>query len=238
MLANMEVPIWKKVHGLSVFLAQRGREHGILHLPAFLWRRASVVLKEKQLGIKTSGWIGWETFGKNPDCHDYEPLDYPLIENSLRSLSLNPEKDVLLDYGSGKGRIVCVGTLFPFKKVIGVELSKYLCEVAEENVRKLRPKKRCSNVEIVNADATTFEVPTDVSVIYFFNPFSGNVLRQVVDQINKSIDANPRKVTVFFFYFTQAANPFAANTRFECTAELPLVFREKLRGLVYTTKQD
>src|SRR5207249_2541568 len=50
---------------------------------------------------------------------------------------------------------------------------------------------------IVTGDATLFSVPRDVTFVYFFNPFRGPLMEQVLQNVAESLRATPRKVTLF-----------------------------------------
>jgi hypothetical protein len=54
-------------------------------------------------------------------------------------------------------------------------------------------------VEVRQADATAFDVPDDVNVIYFYNPFTGETLRRVTANIAASWRRHPRKIHLLFF---------------------------------------
>jgi len=114
----------------------------------------------------------------------------------MKHVELRKHKDIFLDYGSGMGRVLIMAAAYPFRKVIGVELSGKLNKVAFENIKRVKKKLKCKDIEIVEADATTYRVPTEVTVIYFYNPFTGAILQQVVDNIHKSLVEAPRKLTI------------------------------------------
>jgi protein-L-isoaspartate O-methyltransferase len=52
----------------------------------------------------------------------------------MQTLNIGHEDYVLVDFGSGKGRIVMLASELPFGRIIGVELSAKLHEVAQENI--------------------------------------------------------------------------------------------------------
>jgi predicted RNA methylase len=97
-----------------------------------------------------------------------------------------------IDFGSGKGRVVILAAKMGFKKVIGVEFSKELCDICNQNIRKLK----LDNVEIINEDAVKLEIPINTSVFFFFCPFSEQVFLKVLDKVSLSILKTPRKAYV------------------------------------------
>jgi len=47
-----------------------------------------------------------------------------------------------VDYGSGKGRVLLVASDYAFKKIVGVEFSKVLNDVAVANIATYRSSKQ------------------------------------------------------------------------------------------------
>ena len=89
------------------------------------------------------------------------------------------DKNVFIDYGSGKGAAIIHAKKIGFKRTIGVEFAKELHDTALENIQKLNLK----NVDSFYADASKHVPPTDVSVIYFFNPFDEVVMEKVIQNL-------------------------------------------------------
>jgi hypothetical protein len=113
--------------------------------------------------------------------------------------------DALLDYGSGKGRVLLAAGRFPFGRVIGLELNRDECEIARSNLQIAAPRLRCPSIEVITADATTWPVPDDVTYIYMFNPFWDDTFRAMLDRVLESLDRRPRELTIVY------ANPKCAD---------------------------
>jgi len=103
-------------------------------------------------------------------------------------------KDCFVDYGSGKGAAIIHATQLGFKKSFGVEFAKELHEQATQNIQKLNLK----NVTSVYADATTYILPNDISLIYFFNPFDEVVMQKVIDRILEQKEHFENEVYVIY----------------------------------------
>jgi 16S rRNA G966 N2-methylase RsmD len=155
--------------------------------------------QEKRLGVETAEIARLKNLGINRmDSHDYLPIAYYAIYSILRKIPLPKWKGVFLDYGAGKGRAVVAAAQFPFKKVIGVEISKELTNMAKLNIAKLKHKKtKCIEVHSINA--ADFVVPEEVNIIYFYNPFKDKVLQKTVNNIHFSFNRYPRKIFIVFF---------------------------------------
>lgn len=193
--------------------------------------------REWSLGIETASSHEWANSFDDCNYHDYEPLCYACLDGALSSLNIEAGKEVFLDYGSGKGRIVTVAATYPFQRVIGVEMLPELNTIANQNIRRAQRKLKCKDVETIATDATTYSVPRDVTVIFLFNPFLGQVLRAVQQQILKSLDDNPRKLTVVYMNPSAETDLFADCGWLEQTREIPTGRWDKVRFVVYESKE-
>lgn len=145
-------------------------------------------LWEYRLGINSRG------FFKTPCSHDYATMSYLEIMSILRSLSLK-SSDVFVDLGCGKGRVLYCASRFQVQEIIGVEINKVLCDIAERNARKLRGKK--SRIKIINVSAEGFDYRRG-TVYYLFNPFDVSTLSSVLTKIEQSARLHPRKIRIVY----------------------------------------
>lgn len=49
-------------------------------------------------------------------------------------------------------------------------------------------------------NAENYVVPAEVDSVFFFNPFSVEILRKVLAKIEDSYYENPREIQLFFYY--------------------------------------
>lgn len=123
--------------------------------------------------------------------------------------SLKPTgDDVFLDYGSGLGRVLLMAARHRMKRVVGVELLASLAEAARRNVAAARRRLRAP-VEIVTTDAASWEVPTDVSIVFLFNPFVGTVMEAVQKKLHTSLERRRRRLKVIYAHAFDQADLFA-----------------------------
>ncbi len=141
-------------------------------------------------GLDTSGNV---THPESLAINAYAPSRWHVLPRALRAIDAS-DGDVLVDYGCGKGRIVHQAAKWPLKRVIGVEISPELAGLAQTLVDAHRHEYRCGSVEIVVCDAARFQVPDDLTIGYFFDPFYGETLDAVLRNIIASIDRRPRRV--------------------------------------------
>lgn len=164
-----------------------------------LIERAANYYYERRLGVDTCGYIKPRELGfTNAEFNAYAPIGYRAIYSMLERIPLEKSQVTFVDYGAGKGRAVVAAATLPFKQVIGIELSAPLLEAAKNNVGKQR-FTRAASVELYQVDATLYVLPKDVNIIYFYNPFKGQVLKNVINNIYNSYKQHPRKIYIIFF---------------------------------------
>jgi tRNA G37 N-methylase Trm5 len=127
----------------------------------------------------------------------YEPSGWFYLRRALRKREVKPS-DVFIDFGSGKGRVVFQAARYPFARVIGVEISEALNEVARRNIKRNRDRLVCRDVTLVTSDAAEFAIPDDMTIAYFYYPFAGATFERVIANIVLSLDRRPRPVKLIY----------------------------------------
>ena len=146
---------------------------------------------DKLLQIKTAGR---DALGADEYHHPYEPTPYSVLER-LADSGLIGEDDVVLDYGSGKGRVGFCLSYQTKAKTVGIEYDERIYAGALENQITAKTK-----AEFVLTRAEEYEVPSEVNRCYFFNPFSVEILHKVMAKIIESWYDNPRELFLFLYY--------------------------------------
>lgn len=86
--------------------------------------------------------------------------------------------DNFIDIGSGKGKACFYAAArHRFNKIIGVEFSGPLVEVANAN----KKNSGAHDVNFFNIDATLFSLPAGDNLVFLFNPFGEVILRQFLE---------------------------------------------------------
>lgn len=157
-------------------------------------------LREKRAGIETRGYIHPEKLFSTPEHRNrYQPAPWSVLRRILRRGEVGPD-DVFVDLGSGMGRVVFQAAWkYPFRRVIGVELSDDLNEIARSNIAGNLDKLRCQEVTIERADVMEWTVPDDVTVVFFNNPFRGPVFAAAVQRLVESLERQPRPMRVIYY---------------------------------------
>lgn len=155
-------------------------------------------LPDAFLRMDTATWVRRKELGLSSACaHAYLPSPWTALEALLRPDEVS-QRDTFVDFGCGKGRVVYLAARYPFGRVIGVEISAQLSEIARRNLARNRRRLLCRNVEIVTANVLDFAIPDDMTVAYFFSPFPGPVFAGVLDRIVASIERRPRPVRLIY----------------------------------------
>ena len=148
---------------------------------------------DKLLQIKTTG-----RDDSNADTYryPYEPTPYKVLERLANSGFIR-KKDVVIDYGCGKGRVDFFLSYQAKARTIGIEYDERIFQSAMENQKASVSKTK---TEFILARAEEYAVPTEVNRFYFFNPFSVELLRKVMARITESYYEEPREMYLFFYY--------------------------------------
>ncbi len=180
---------------------------GIANSARLYLDRIQEVVRERRLNIETKATVTSQELGYIPECNQYEPIHYGCLDIMFEHLKPNFEREVFIDIGSGKGRAVIVAGTYPFRKVIGVELSAELCNVARKNIQKTKKNLKCSEIEILQTDATQFDIPADATLIFIYNPFTGEVLSKTVERIREFLQrADRSKVRIVYAHLSGQPN--------------------------------
>jgi hypothetical protein len=141
-----------------------------------------------------------DTFGPAPDdihdgvwpyAYDSAPWSAPL--RILKHLALDFSRFTFIDMGSGKGRVVLAASTLPFVSVVGIEFSRPLCRISENNLVTCRYlRRRAKHISIVECDAAAFAVPDTACLYYFYNPFNLELFKSVIANIISSYRHQPR----------------------------------------------
>lgn len=142
----------------------------------------------------------------------YDPAPAQTVRNLFSHLPKNELSDyTLVDFGSGKGRVMFVAAEYCFRKIVGVEFAEELHEVAVENILNYKnPQQKCSDIESICADAVNYKIPEDNCIFYFFAPFEKDVLFSVIENIKQSYQQSPRKMWILYI-----TDPVTHPTAFE-----------------------
>ena len=155
-------------------------------------------LIDAKLHIETTGR---DDRYSDPHIYPYEATTYTVLDRLISS-DLISDSDCLLDYGCGKGRVPIYLSHRTGCRSIGIEYidvfyKKALCNLS--SYQKYYPDHPC-DIRLIEASAASYAVPNEVTRIFFFNPFSVEILTAVMKCLLQSCYDHQRNVLLFFYY--------------------------------------
>lgn len=163
-----------------------------------------------------------QTDGKDTfHCHRYEPTPYRVLHALFSELNIS-KGDTLLDYGSGLGRLNFYTNHIYHCSGIGVEMVPEFHKEALHNLSEYRGIEK-NRLCFVNEKAEEYEIPEDVNFIYCFNPFSTDIFRSVLTNIEKSYEQRQREITLVLYYpEDNTVFYIERHTAFRLACEIPV----------------
>jgi SAM-dependent methyltransferase len=193
---------------------------------------------DRRHGLDTGGLIPIEALDLNTDDQQ-RGWGYMATQPEWFHLTLSQQKIAFqnynfIDFGSGKGRTLLLASEYPFARIIGVELSGQLHQVARHNLSVWQESRNVvAQMSATHADATQFKLPAGPCVLYFFNPFKASVLEHVLENIMASYKVAPRHLVLIY------ANPTAKHVVDGCElfTQTACLDREPAT-VIYETRPD
>lgn len=141
--------------------------------------------------------------GDGGGAEKYSPTHSRVLRHILRHLDVDYPSTTFVDIGCGKGRAVLLATQFPFRKVVGVELSPVTSTIARKNLEVFvaGSEAKCADVEILNRSALEYVLPNDSDVaFYLFHPFNSEILERFVEHVADQVRQPGRSGKVSLAY--------------------------------------
>jgi len=194
------MPATDLISNLRRQFASAGPRRTLLHLFRQLRDRAfppkpPIDPFDLRYGVDTSGLIDGRRLASGHvhdlHVHPYWATPPSLLAGALarwsESLANTPYSAsdyTLIDIGCGKGRVVMLASDYPFRRVVGVELSPALAAIAQQNLVKWKQSPHLSNdLVVLHADALEVPFPATPVLVYVFNPFDAHVTQLLLDRL-------------------------------------------------------
>ncbi len=157
------------------------------------------------------GWIpaGWFTTCLSGHQHDaynngyfaVAPSVFHSVMQALRDrLGLDYRRFSFMDVGSGKGRALLLALDYPFREIIGVELSPELDRIARANIARYTGRRNRAPVSSIQGDAAELKWPPVPLIIYLWNSFTGPVMERVFGNLEASLAQVPRELYLVYIH--------------------------------------
>jgi SAM-dependent methyltransferase len=156
---------------------------------------------EKKYGIRT---IGVDHLPRAISAEDrkhlsmYEPVNYYTSSRLFDYLQPADFTTTLLDVGCGKGRLLAMGAAYGFSDLIGIDLSKKLCDAAVAVCRGIKNRYPDKSITVECVDARYYGIPETVGVIFLFNPFDALVMDEFIQKVSESLYRKNRPLKVLY----------------------------------------
>jgi SAM-dependent methyltransferase len=161
---------------------------------------------DERFGVDTSGLVYELPSGHPHDLYNngyfaVAPSVFHSIMQTLRDrLALDYRRFSFVDVGSGKGRALLLAMDYPFREILGVELSPELDRIARTNVARYTGGRHRVPVSSIRGDAAEFQWPPVPLIIYMWNSFTGPVMERVFHNLKASLAQLPRELYLVYIH--------------------------------------
>ena len=170
-------------------------------------------------GVDTGGLVWGEGLERPRDedaaywATGYYGISPSAFTAAMERLDLEWPRFTFVDVGCGKGRGLLLALRFPFRRVVGVELSPALAAVAQANLERFRAPWRQDGVpaEAVAGDATQFALPEGPLVLFLYHPFAAPVMKRFLALVLAAGEQAERR-EVYLLYANPELGEMVAGT--------------------------
>lgn len=163
-------------------------------------RRIIEALGDRLTRMETRRIVSKADLGLEQDANQYQALGWLNLlglRKILKGIGVK-SGDVFVDLGSGKGRVLYLAARSPFARVIGVEYSDALTQIARKNIDRNIGRLACKDVRTITADAAAYPFEDEITFAFLFNPFEGDTFERVIENIQRSLERKPRRFHIIY----------------------------------------
>ncbi len=178
------------------------RSIGLIHTTFAILRYLEDLRFDWRYGTDTAEKVSLSSLSVDSDnlgrATAYKASDIRLLMQILSS-TFFPNGSVFVDIGAGKGKALLVAAGLPFKRVVGLEFSAELCDIARKNIAVFsKHVELTANIEIIQIDAVEYAIRSDENVFFLYNPFDGEVMGRFLTNLDRSLAEAPRKIWIIY----------------------------------------
>lgn len=195
---------------------------------------------DKSLYIRTTGFREWKD--PNSPYNRCESTPYTALDKLFESYKIK-RTDKVVDFGAGRGRVAFyIHNRFQVP-VKGIEVNDITYEEAITNKKRYRQKMKHINapIKFKYGLAEDYDIKEWDNKFYFFNPFSIEIFKKVVNNILESIKKNDRVVDIILYYPLDEYKEFLKTiTQFNLInkVEAPKTGDHKEKFLIYRYRPE
>jgi SAM-dependent methyltransferase len=161
---------------------------------------------DERFGVDTSGLLYELASGHQHDPYNngYFGVAPSVFHSAMQAvrdrLQLDYQRFRFVDVGSGKGRALLLACDYPFREILGVELSPELDRVARANIARYPGARHRPRVTSMQGDAAEFPWPPGPLIVYMWNAFTGPVMERVFQNLEASLAQLPRELYLVYIH--------------------------------------
>ncbi|MBQ8175054.1 MAG: class I SAM-dependent methyltransferase [Clostridia bacterium] len=177
---------------------------------------------DELLNIRTEGYMN---VGNPVGYAEYDATPYSILEKMVQAYPFAPE-DCFVDFGCGKGRVICFAANHGCQNVIGVEYNDQIYQALSENVVGSRQR---AHIRIVHGRAETLEIDQRLNKCFFYNPF---YLKYFIKIYNNIMNFSRAKSVLLFMYDAAEEYRRFLNRQKNAVCESRIRDRDSMRELL------
>ena len=129
----------------------------------------------------------------------YGAVNEDYFREIIRAIPLPLSRYAFVDIGSGKGAAVLLASEFPFRRLIGLELTAELIEIARANVRKFNASTGANLApEWVHCDFFAWQLPDEPLLFFFNDPFPEQISFEAMVALEAAVAASHQPALLVF----------------------------------------
>jgi SAM-dependent methyltransferase len=157
---------------------------------------------DTEWGISTAGFHSWRELrsGSGNDAYNagYLPIDAGFGRRLLQTIE-DRHVYTLIDVGCGKGRVLALAAEAGFRRVMGIEISRALFDIARANAKIIDSRFTGRvPIEVLQGDATEMVFPDEPLVIFMYKPFLLRLTERFASRIAASFADSPREILIYY----------------------------------------
>lgn len=217
-MSTDELPTPGKLQRIRHSIASRGVRRSVADLLTLVlaYKPERDLTFDRRFGTDTAGSVASTELGiadaqVREQAILYLPSPPDVTRWMLRHVDITPSQCTFVDLGCGKGRVVLVASEWPFKRIVGVEISQALVDVARNNARRVREAEPSRTpIEVECVDAATCVFPDGDLLVHLYHPFEADLLAKVLARLEASWHAQPRRIVVAYLLYAAAVDTVRA----------------------------
>jgi hypothetical protein len=129
----------------------------------------------------------------------YGAVNHDFFREIFRAIPTALAPFAFVDVGSGKGAAVLMASEFPFRRLIGLELTAELIAIARLNVQKFNAATGAQLDPLwVHCDFFKWPLPDEPLLFFFNNPFPDQITLEALSHLERAVSAHRHPVLLVF----------------------------------------